>query len=301
MRFDLNLLIVLDALLSEGSVTAAARKLHLAQPTVSNALARLRMHFDDKLLERSGSGMKATPRARQLRAPLRDALAKIELMVRTEAEFDPRTATNLIRIAATDYVCAVLLPKLVPHLTENAPYMRLAIVDFTTADPIHELRSGQIDLLVGAFSKTSTDIHRYDLFTDEWVCVTRKNHPWIRKRITLKQFRDCTQITVRPHHGSVGGSIDDILAQMASQRNLTLSLPHLFSGLHVALASDVLLTLAARVAGMLGRAFPLQVLKHPLQLKPFVVSQLWHERTHLDPAHAWIRKALATIAAEPLA
>jgi DNA-binding transcriptional LysR family regulator len=155
-----------------------------------------------------------------------------------------------------------------------------------------------MDPLIGSFSKTSADIHRYDLFADEWVCVTRKGHPWIRNRVTLKQFRDCTQITIRPQHGSVAGSIDDILAQMASQRNLTLSLPHLFSGLHVALASDVLLTLGSRIADLLGEAFPLQVMKHPLRLKPFVISQLWHERTHLDPAQAWVRKALARIAGQ---
>lgn len=298
MRLDLNLLVVLDALLSEGSVTGASRRLNLAQPTVSNALARLREQLQDPLLERAGKRMVPTQRARQLMVPLKDALAKIDLAVKGESEFDPRTAVRIIRMAATDYVSAVLLPALMLHLAKHAPTLRLVVTDFNPSDPLDDLESGQVDVLLGAFSQTSPSIHRVDLFTDDWVCVTRKGHPTIRKRVSLKQFRECVQVSVRPQHGSAGYTIDEMLGQMAAQRNVTLSLPHLFSGIRVLLASDFVLTLAARVAAMVRSGLPLQVLEHPLRLKPFVVSLLWHDRTHLDPAHAWLRKTMAELAAK---
>lgn len=296
MKLDLNLLTVLEVVLSEGSVTQAARRLNLAQPTVSNALSRLRTHFGDPLLERSGRTMRPTTKAKELLGPLREALTKMDAVLQGESRFEPQTATGLIRIGTSDYIGAVLLPRLTNNLSRLAPRLRVSVGTFMSADPVNELRAGTMDLLIGAFAKTSPDVHRYDLFTDEWVCVARKDHPTIRTRVTLKQFRECTQITVHPQHGSVGGSIDDILLQMSSQRNVSLSLPHLFSAVHVVLASDVLLTLAARAAAMLEKRFPIQVMKHPLQLKPIVISQLWHERTHHDPAQAWFRKSMAEVA-----
>lgn len=293
MRLDLNLLLVLEALLSEGSVTRAARRLNLAQPTVSNALAKLREHFKDPLLERSGRSMKLTGTGRALLDPLRDALARVDRVVQGESAFDPRTANRLIRIATSDYVSAVVMPGVMAYLALHAPQFRLAIVGFGNPDPIQDLRMGSTDLLIGAFRKTSAEIHHLDLFTDGWACVVRKEHRTLRGRMTLKHFGECTHITVQPQHGSVGGSIDDILTQMSSRRSVALSLPHLYSAIQVVLASDVVLTLAARTATALGRVFPLQVMPHPLHLKPFVVSQLWHERSHADPAHAWFRKVLA--------
>jgi DNA-binding transcriptional LysR family regulator len=297
MRPDLNLLLVLDALLSEGSVTGAARRLNLAQPTVSNALARLREQLKDPLLRRAGKRMVPTQRALQLMVPLKDALSKIDLAVKGESAFDPRTVVRIIRIAATDYVSAVLLPVLMAHLAKHAPTLRLVVMDFNPSDPFDDLESGQVDMLLGAFSKASSSIHRLDLFTDDWVCATRKGHPTIHKRMSLKQFRDCVQVSVRPQHGSTGHTIDELLEQTGSQRNVTLSLPHLFSGIRVLLASDFVLTLAARVGAMVRREIPIQILDHPLRLKPFVVSLIWHDRTHLDPAHAWLRKTMAELAA----
>lgn len=298
MRLDLNLLIVLEMLLSEGSVTRAARRLHLAQPTVSNALSRLREHFQDPLLERSGNAMKPTARGQRLLQPIREMLAKVDAVVEgSDHTFKPATANRLVRVSASDYANTAVLPKLMGRLAQEAPQMRVAIGTFTSSDPIQELIAGKTDLLIGAFSKTSPDVHRYDLFVDELVCVVRKGHPSICGKLNLKQFRACSHITVQPQQGSVGGSVDDLLAHMAIRRNVGLSLPHLFSAIQVVLASDLMLTIASRVASLFEAVYPVQVIRHPLQLKPFVVSQLWHERTHLDPALAWFRTTLAQSAA----
>ncbi|MCW5576490.1 MAG: LysR family transcriptional regulator [Burkholderiales bacterium] len=294
MRLDLNLLVVLEVLLSEGSVTRAARRLNLAQPTVSNALSRLREHFKDPLLERSGNSMKPTACGQRLLQPVREALAKVDIVVQgRDQAFNPATAGRLVRVAASDYASAAFLPSLMDSLARQAPLMRVAISTFTSSDPIQELIAGKTDLLIGAFAKTSPDVHRYDLFVDELVCVVRKGHPSIRGKLSLKQFDTCSYITVQPQQSSVGGSVDDLLVHMARQRNVGLSLPHLFSAIQVVLASDLVLTIASRAAELFAAAYPIQIIKHPLQLKPFVVSQLWHERTHLDPALAWFRTVLA--------
>jgi DNA-binding transcriptional LysR family regulator len=298
MRLDLNLLIVLEVLLSEGSVTRAARRLNLAQPTVSNALSRLRAHFQDPLLERAGNSMKPTPRGQRLLQPVREALARVDVVVQgSEQAFQPATANRVVRVSASDYASAVFLPNLMGGLAKHAPQVRVAISTFTSSDPIQELIAGKTDLLIGAFAKTSPDVHRYDLFVDELVCVARKGHPSIRGKLSLKQFGACSHITVQPQQSSVGGSVDDLLAHMASRRSVGLSLPHLFPAIQVVLASDLVLTIASRVAALFEAVYPVQIMKHPLQLKPFVISQLWHERTHLDPALAWFRTTLAESAA----
>ena len=296
LRLDLNLLVVLDALLSEGSVTRAAQRLNLAQPTVSNALSRLREFFQDPLLERSGREMRPTNRGKQLMAPVREALTIIDRAVVKDEAFSPTTAVRTIRVAATDYVSAVILPPLLVYLRRVAPAIRVVISDVEAGNPLKPLEAAEIDLLIGAVGKTSPYIHRQDLFTDSWECVTRKGHPVLRGRITARQFREATHVEVRPQHGGTGGTIDELLAQSGAQRDVALSLPHLFAAPYVLLRSDLVLTVASRIAARLCKEFQLQALTHPLALKPFVVSQLWHQRTHSESCFSWFRKALAHVA-----
>lgn len=298
MRLDLNLLIVLDSLLSEGSVTRAAQRLHLAQPTVSNALARLREVFKDPLLIRVGREMKPTQKARELIAPLREALGQLDKAVGNTADFNPATTVRTIRIATTDYVAAVLVPELLAYLGAHAPNMQVVITDLNATDPLGGLHSGDIDLLLGGLSTTNPYIHRCDLLTDKYVCVVRKGHPSIRGKISVKQFLETPHLVVHQQNGASGGTLDELINQMAVKRNvaITLTSPHYFSATYALLCSDVVLTVASRIGNRIGHDFPLQVLKLPIPLKPFLVSQLWHKRMHDDPAHAWFRKALVHIA-----
>lgn len=297
-RGDLNLLAILDTLLSEGSVTRAARRLNLTQPAVSNALGRLRALFDDPLLERSGKEMQPTRRARQLMTPLREALSKIESTLLSHDAFDPRTAKHTVRIATTDYVSAVVLPELLVYLRENSPGTQVVVSEINTRDPLAMLDSADVDLLWGSLGKTSPYVHRQDLFADKWVCVVRNKHPIVHGRMSAKQFRELPHLEVRPQHGSTGGTIDEILVQIGARRDVALSMPHLLAAPYVLLRSNLILTVASRIAAKLCADFPLQALRHPLKLKPFVVSQLWHQRTHTDAAQAWFRKVVAEVTAK---
>lgn len=296
MKLDLNLLRVLDVLLSEGSVSRAADRLHLAQPTVSNALARLRIHFGDPLLQREGRRMKPTTRARQLMLPIREALATVDKALLEEKGFSATTAAPAFRIAATDYVGAVLLPPLLGRLRHEAPRVRLLVTDVVPSEPLKVLENDEADVVLGSLSATSPYIQRWDLFTDKWACVARRNHPLMRSTLTVAKFRKAAHLEVRPQHGGLGGTIDAIVAQGGTDRNIIVSLPHLFVAPYLLLQSDLILTLAFRAAKKICAEFPLRLLAHPLPLKPFVVSQLWHQRTHAKPEFAWFRGLLAEVA-----
>lgn len=297
-RVDLNLLIVLDALLSEESVTRAAERLHLAQPTVSNALSRLRALFEDPLLVRSGRAMHPTYKGRRLKTPLRDALATLTRVLAEDVEFDPLNSSRAFRIAATDYVTVVLLPRLLGHLKVHSPNIRIVVTEFDPMDPVQGLHAGDVDLVLGSINTSSPRIHRADLFRDQYVCIARRNHPVVRGRLSLRQFVSSSHLAVRQQHGGAGGAIDDVLDQMELRRNVVISLPHFVSAPYALMGSDMIMTVGSRIARQLSHVFPLQMLKHPLPLKPFVVSQVWHERAQADPAHSWLRKVLAHLIAD---
>jgi len=296
MKLDLNLLLVLDVLLSEGSVTRAAKRLHLAQPTVSNALARLRAHFGDPLLQREGREMRPTARAKQLLVPIREALASVDRALMADKDFAPATAARIFRIAATDYVGAVLLPPLLSRLRREAPGVKLLVTDIVPSNPLRVLENDEADLVLGSISTISPYIHRWDLFSDSWACVARRSHPLMRGRFTATKFRKAAHLEVRPQHGGLGGTIDAIVAQGGAERNIVVTLPHLFVAPYLLLQSDLILTLASRAASKVCAGSPLQLVSHPLPLKPFVISQLWHQRTHATAEYSWFRQLLAEVA-----
>lgn len=300
-RLDLNLLIVLEALWSEGSVTRAAERLHVAQPTVSNALKRLRVYFGDPLLVRSGGGMRPTPRAKELIGPFRTALSHIERTVEGESAFVPTSSERVFRLATTDYVSLVLLPQLLDLLRQSAPSIRIAVTELNVAAPLEDLKSGDIDLVLGSLEPGRQDIHHSELFTDEYICLVRQSHPVIKRRVSLQQFANASHIAIRRQHGGTGGLLDDILGQQGLQRRIAIYLPHFASAPFVLLSSDLVLTTGARIGKLLQQNFPLQLLRHPVRLRPFVVYQMWHQRSDKEPGHQWLRQTVSAIAANPRA
>ncbi len=228
--------------------------------------------------------------------PIREALATVDKALLKEKGFAPATAAPMFRLAATDYVGAVLLPPLLLRLRHEAPNARLLVTDVVPSEPLKALENDEADVVLGSLSATGPYIQRWDLFTDRWACVARKTHPLMRGTLTVSKFRKASHLEVRPQHGGLGGTIDAIVAQGGTDRNIIVTLPHLFVAPYLLLQSDLILTLAARAAKKICAEFPLKVVAHPLPLKPFVISQLWHQRTHAKPEFAWFRAMLAEVA-----
>lgn len=294
---DLNLLVALDALLSERSVTRAARRVGLSQPAMSHSLARLRALLDDPLLVRAGAMMEPTPRAEAMAAPLREALATLAETLGAGARFDPATARWSARVASVDYATFVLLPPLMERLGARAPGVDLWCVT-PPDDPMAALHRGDVDLgLTVLRPGDSLDgIGQRMLFEERFVCLVRKGHRLTRGRLTLARFAAAEHALIAPRGGR-GGVVDDLLTGLGVKRSVRLALPHFLVAPHVVARTDLVLTVAERVARTMAASLPLTVLEPPLALPGFAVSLVWSARRTADPALSWLRGELEHAAA----
>jgi DNA-binding transcriptional LysR family regulator len=291
---DLNLLVALDALLAERSVTRAATRIGVTQSAMSHSLARLRALTGDELLVRGREGMMPTVRGDGLARPVRQALEDIARALAPPVPFDPATARARVVIGTSDYGELVLLPRVVARLAREAPGFDLRIV--TLSEPMAEpLAAGSIDLAIAPFrpGDEKPGIYAKRLFDDGFVCVVRQGHPLADKKLTLARFVAAAHALIAPR-GREGGTVDAALERLGMQRRVAVAVPHFLIAPHVVAASDLLLTLARRVADVLARPLGLAILAPPpeLRLEGFTMSSAWHERTHGDPAQRWLRNVL---------
>lgn len=294
-KLDLNLLVLLDALMSESSVTRAAQRVHLSQPAMSAALNRLREIFDDPLLVRVAGGMEPTRKAREVIVPVREALTTIQRAVTPTVAYDPRFAERTFAVAASEYASFVIMPDLAQELERLAPRINLAIVRLNLADPLEPLRSGAVDAVIAAYAGEGSYIHRSVLFTERYVCIAKKHHPRIFGHLTLRQFIQCSHVVIRQQTGGVAGIVDALFHKLGKPRKNPISLPDLLALPHIITQTEHIATVAERVATSLIKQFPLQLLPHPVRKDQFPVSQFWHERMHSDPIHCWLRELIQEV------
>lgn len=292
---DLNLLRVLDALLSERHVTRAARRLGLSQPATSHALSRLRSALGDPLFVRTPKGLAPTARAAELAGPLRSALAALEHVVAGGAAFDPKTARRTFHIATIDYGSFVTVPSLLEHVQREAPGIDLW-VRAVREDPWEQLASGDADVLLGPMPLTPTraSVHAKKLYDERFVCMVRKGHPRARKGLDLETWASLSHVFVAPR-GSPGGVVDQVLAEHGLSRRVALAVPHFLVAPHVVAGSDLVLTIGARVAAEFVKILPVRVFEPPVPIPGFAVNLVWHERNHHDPAQRWLREVIASL------
>ena len=291
---DLNLLRVFDAVLRDRSVTAAARHLGLTQPAVSNALARLRTHFEDALFVRTASGMDATPFARELAEPIRQALALLESALAHGPGFEPATSTRTFRFYMSDLGQIEFLPPLVERVQRLAPRVRLESVGLEVEDIGDALASGSLDLAVGFLHGLGRPVERRALFRDPYLCLMRADHPI--KTLTRKNFVNASHalVTYRGGHRV----IEEALERAGIARRVALRVPH-FTVVPIVLErSDLILTLPARVARVYERRGRFKTLPPPVAIPPAEVAMHWHRRFEADPGGRWLREQVAELFAQ---
>lgn len=293
--FDLNLLVALDALLAEGSVTKAASRIGVTQSAASHALSRLRRLTGDELLVRSRDGMVPTIRAEAMRAPLRGALDELMGTLSSPRPFDPKTARLRVFVGTSDYAELVLLPGVVARLVREAPGVELRVLTLGQ-DPTSELAAGKLDFAIMPVQAGDDrqGVRGRQIFRDRFVCIARPDHPLAKKEtLPMRAFVEAAHALVSPW-GTEGGYVDDALARLGLQRRVAVAVPHFLVAPYIIAASDLLLTMAERVAEVVAGPLGLVVLSPPpeLELPGFTSSLLWHERTHDDPARRWIRDVI---------
>lgn len=301
LDFDLNLLRAFAALLAERHVTRAAAKVGLTQPAMSHALARLREAIGDPLFVRAPNGMQPTPRAEALAAPLERALAEIDRLVAPPAVFDPKTSRRRFQVAASDYVELVLFPRLLGAIWAKAPHVDVRVVNLGASAPV-DLAEGRLDLAIGPLagfgSPPPRGLKAQKILDDEFVCVVRADHPYAKKkRLDLDDYVALPHALVAPR-GERGSYVDTALAKIGRRRRVAIELPHFLVAPHVVAETDVVLTLARRVADALAPTLGLRRIAPPVEVPGFSMSMVWHERHHAEPAPAWLRSMIADTASK---
>jgi DNA-binding transcriptional LysR family regulator len=293
---DLNLLVALDALLAEGSVTRAAERVGLTQPAMSHALNRLRKLLDDPILVRTPRGMLPTPRAEELVAPIRRALGEIERALHHRPDFDPATATRTFTLSAVDFGEFLILPPLLARLRAEAPGVDLVVQALRLEEVLEQLEAGDVDLGIGvSLPPDLPRAYRQKLFDERFVCLVREGHPEVGDGpLSLEKFVSLSHALISPR-GRKGGYVDRALEAIGLSRHVALMVPHFLVAPHVVAQSDLVLTLPARVGRAFADILPLRAIEPPLELASFTVTQFWHERQQKDPAHAWFRGLLVDV------
>ncbi len=295
--FDLNLLKAFDALYAERHVTRAGQRIGLSQPAMSGALTRLREVLDDELFVRSSTGMQPTPRADDLAGPIAAALRLMQTVLLDDG-FDPGTADHVVTIAMTDYAAFVLLPTLLAKLAIEAPRLEVRVRGIFGKDEVVDLLdSGEASLALSVPVHASARILTRLLLREGFVCIARPGHPAFANEADVAAFAAAPHLLVSPE-GDRAGLVDRKLAALGLARRVVLSLPQFLVAPFVVADTDLIATLAARVARRFAAAnLGIVVHEPPVALPDWPLAMMWHRRVNDHPATVWLRDCIAGIAA----
>ena len=296
-RLDLNLLVALDALLTERSVTRAAARIGLGQSAMSHNLARLRTVFSDELLTRSPDGMRPTPRAAELADPVRAMLWQVQATLLQREPFHPATTERTFRVGLADSIEVALLPVLVAHLRLAAPKVALHLRPLNRGSILDELDSGRLDLGIGAFTQGQTHHKRRNLYTDRFLCLFNQAQLGFDSPITLEEYLSVPHVltsqTDEPH-----GAVDEALAKLKLTRTISVMTQSFLAVPFVVRRAPLITTMPSKLARYFADAFDLTTSPPPIELPTVSISLLWHGSFDQDPAHLWLRQTIAGLVAE---
>ena len=293
-NIDLNLLVVLDALLTEKHVTRTGARLHLSQPAISHSLSKLRVLLDDPILIRQGSEVVLSALAQNLQAPLKEILSQIEILLGKSIDFVPANSHRTFRLAMSDYGAAIVLPKLLCQLRAQAPNNPLLVTHDSRHGMFEQIAQGKIDLALGVFPHLTADISSEVLFEETFSCLLD------RSTLPASGQLDLDNYLLRPHisvsvDGCTNGEIDRLLRAEGLQRRIAVSVPHWRTAPSMISNTDLILTVATRTLDNAPLDDDLVSLSPPLPIPPFPFVQIWHNRFGEDPAHIWLREQVRQV------
>ena len=290
---DLNLLLVLDALLATGSATRAAERLSVSQSAVSHALSRLRQSLSDPLLVRTPHGLVPTPRAEALAPTLHRLLAELGQAVTGAAVFDPQTAQCSFTIVMSDYVSLLLMPPLMERLQAEAPGIEVLVLSIQ-GEEFAALERGEIDLTIGRVFPARQGFYQQALFGDRLLCMVRSPGPARQKTLPLREYLKRGHVLISPQ-GQGPGIVDLALAEKGLSRRIMLRVPYFMAAPLIVARTDLVLTVPERVAQLITEILPVRLLAPPLELRNFNMVQVWHARHQQSPRHVWLRRLIAEV------
>jgi len=287
-QIDLNLLVVLDAICSEGGITPAAKKLHLTQPAISHALGRLRDVFGDPLFVRDGQKLSPTPLARSLVEPLRRSLHGLESTLNQLQRFDPKTSVHRFTVGLRDLSEAIVLPPFLERVTKAAPGVDIGVGPVDRRNLEADLKSGVLDVAVDILVPVSEHVRRRRVISDRLVVLMRKRHPLARKKIDLDTYIALEHVVASSR--SRGYGLEDMeLARIGLKRRVRLRCHHYYAACAVVDRTDLLLTMPEQYARTLNGWFEHRIVPLPFDVPPIDMYLYWHATADDDSANRWLR------------
>ena len=289
--FRLRDLRILSVALRERSLTRAAEVLDTSQPVISKSLARLRDHFGDPLLVRSGNEMHPTPRAIEIEGALRTLLATADDLTLASPAFDPATATRTFRILVSDVGMVVFLPALMRRVMEEGPQLSVDAIPLDSRPFEARLESGEADIALGAFPKPALGLRRQLLYPTTYLGMVRRGHPDLEALRTRAGFLAARHIVVTASNAghAVHQTAERSMALEISPENVMLRLPSFTAAAIVASQTDGVAMLPVVFAEIMAEKLDLVTFNPPIAFPPIEITQYWHERFYRDAGHKWLR------------
>jgi DNA-binding transcriptional LysR family regulator len=289
---DLNLLVVFHQMFQARHVSTVAKRLGVSQPTVSNALARLRRTFGDELFVRTAQGMQPTPYAQQISEPIAYALASVTQALNQEERFDPASSERRFVIAMTDVGEVHFMPALVERCGRIAPHVGISSVRASAVDWQQEMETGQIDLAIGAFADVAQSLYHRRLFSQNYVTMFRKGHRFGERKVDLKEFLGAQHLFVTSRE-SPYDQINARLEKAGIARSVHFQVPHFTAVPYIISATDMVVTVPSKLAEQACGPFGLSFIQPPLRLPALHTNIFWHRRYNQDTGNQWLRGLIA--------
>ncbi len=297
---DLNLLVILDALLEEQSVTKAAERVHVSQPAASAALAKLRQHTGDELLQKVGREFSLTPRARTMIKPVKEILLHIESTIYTGSEFDPAQSDRTFNIAMSTYSAEVLLPELVEKMSEQYPTLSCVVEDIQ-AESLARVKSGSIDCCITFQqakllnpSETIEELSYHLAFSDEWMLIAATDNSHVTENLTYDEFCALSYIETR-----LGRTLSSFVERTLDHQNYrprpNLAVPSFELAITSVMNSSCVAVVPALLIDDRLRPF-LKMFRPPFEMPSIEEFLVWHSRNDADPGHTWFRRLILEVA-----
>lgn len=292
-QFDLNLLVALDALLAERSVTKAAERLSLSQPAMSGILSRLRHAFGDELLVRVGRSLQPTAFGADLAGPIHEAMQQLQTALNTKRPFVPATENLEFRIAASDFVIMLMLGPIMDRLLDHAPgiSLRFSALRRTSVD---ELLAGHLDFAILPFDPEQ-DFPFIPLFEETWTCAAWSQHPTVGRSVSLEQFLALPHI-IFSYSSEELSLADEHLATLGHPRKFAAATEFFLTGPFLLRGTSLLTILPRRLAQRLQRPADIKLIDLPFDVPPFQERLVWNPRFSASPPHTWMRAQIAEVA-----
>lgn len=292
---DLNLLTVFSAVMEHGKLSGAADQLGMSQPAVSNAVARLRLTFHDELFIRSRHGMLPTQRAKELIAPVRQALEIVQNVLNPENNFDPNLSNRIFKLAIGDYGELILLPILLSMFSQYQGDLQIQTFPEVNSESFELVKQGQIDFYFDYKPPIEEQLDYCQIGEEEVVVIARKHHPLFKKSLSHDEYMDAKHIILKFHHSSLTMLEDFLRINKRIPRKVMAEVRQYVAIPGLITHTDCIATVPKKMAEYYAQREAIKIFPFPFEMEKTKTFMIWHKAMNQDQGHVWLKEQILTL------